>query len=269
MQTKIDTLAAICKLAIAFCNTDGEGSDSETNILYDFLSGFEEVTPEIADQVIQMAFEMEAREAFIRTSCLAEEDKERVSNFIADIICDNGQLTPEEEEYYHRVCATCGLPDILEERIIRDESPEAAPAEVEDTEIYPSFVVIDFRGNATYRWVEQEDWDTLRGEMCTWIQANQIEVVRYTKPLNALSKKLELVGKHLVFLTSRNGFTVTVGDNMTATLLYDGGYELFGNIIIALETDDGYEIEGFKMQSLLDNAFFAVDEAVGGLLSLK
>jgi hypothetical protein len=60
-----------------------------------------------------------------------------------------------------------------------------------------------------------------------------------------------------------------VGDNMTATLLYGGDYELFGNIIIALETDDGYEIEGFKMQSHLDKAFLAVDEAVGGLLSLK
>ena len=269
MQTTIDTLAAICKLAIAFCTTDGEGSDLETDTIYDFLSGFEGVTPEIAGQVIRQASEMEAREAFVRTICLAEEDKERVSNFFADIICADAQLTPEEEEYYHKVCITCGLPDILEERIIRDESPEAAPAEVEDTEIYPSFVVIDFRGNATYRWVEQEDWDTLHDEMCTWIQANQIEVVRYTKPLNALSKQLELVGKHLVFLTSRNGFTVTVGDNMTATLLYGGDYELFGNIIIALETDDGYEIEGFKMQSHLDKAFLAVDEAVGGLLSLK
>ena len=138
-----------------------------------------------------------------------------------------------------------------------------------DTAIIPSFLVIDPQGYVTFRWTEAEDWDQLSVEMGSWIGTDRLEVVRYTQPLNALSKKLNLPGKHLVFLTSRNGFSETEGDNMPATILYDGGYPLYGKIIIALETDGDYEIEGFRLQNLLFYAFFIVNDAVGGLLRTK
>ena len=53
---------------------------------------------------------------------------------------------------------------------------------------------------------------------------------------------------------------------MPGTLLYGGGYPIYGNIVIALETDNGYIIKGFPTQRLFNNAFAAVNEAVDGLI---
>ena len=92
-------------------------------------------------------------------------------------------------------------------------------------------------------------------------------MVRFTPALNAISEQLRLNGRHLVFMVARNGYgDKTVGDNMTATLLYGGGYPIYGNIVFALETDKGYEIEGFRTKSLLNETFETVNRAVDGLL---
>ena len=53
------------------------------------------------------------------------------------------------------------------------------------------------------------------------------------------------------------------------TLLYGGGYPIYGNIVIALETDNGYKIKGFPTQRLFNNAFAAVNEAVDGLIRIE
>jgi hypothetical protein len=92
-----------------------------------------------------------------------------------------------------------------------------------------------------------------------------VEVVRYTSALNALSQQLELIDCHLVFMVARNGYINSVGDNMPASLLYGGG-PIYGNIVFALETDKGYEIEGITSRSLLSEVFDAIDDAVDGLL---
>ena len=71
-------------------------------------------------------------------------------------------------------------------------------------------------------------------------------------------------------MVARNGYgDKTVGDNMTATILYGGGYPIYGNIVFALETDKGYEIEGFCTKSLLSETFEAINEAVDGLLRVQ
>ena len=56
---------------------------------------------------------------------------------------------------------------------------------------------------------------------------------------------------------------------MPGTLLYGGGYPIYGNIVIALETDNGYEIEGFITQHILDMAFEEVNKAVDGLIRME
>jgi hypothetical protein len=99
---------------------------------------------------------------------------------------------------------------------------------------------------------------------------DRVEVVRYTPALNAVSNNLGLKGQHIVFMVARNGYgDKTVGDNMPGTLLYGGGYPIYGNIVIALETDNGYEIEGFITQHILDMAFEEVNKAVDGLIRME
>ena len=83
---------------------------------------------------------------------------------------------------------------------------------------------------------------------------------------NDISEQLHLRGRHLVFMVARNGYVNAVGDNMPATLLYGGGYPIMGNIVFALETDKGYEIEGITSRNLIAEILGAIDTAVGGLL---
>lgn len=132
-------------------------------------------------------------------------------------------------------------------------------------EIAPGFIVIQFDGVTSVRQSIQTDWNTLEGELAGWIGGERVEIVRYSGPLNALSRQLRLFKRHLVFMLPR-GSAETAGDNMPATLLYGGGYPIFGNIVIALETDEEYEIEGFSSRTLLGEALDAINEAVGGLL---
>ena len=140
-----------------------------------------------------------------------------------------------------------------------------------DDAIIPAFLVVNFYGITSLQQSENEEWSSLGDEIAKWIESpTGVQVVRFTAPLNALSKKLRLNERHLVFLMARNGYgDMTVGDNMPATLLYGGGYPLYGNIVIALETDNGYEIEGICSRKLLDEVFAAVNEAVDGLLRVE
>ena len=56
---------------------------------------------------------------------------------------------------------------------------------------------------------------------------------------------------------------------MTGTILYGSGAEIRGDIIFALETDKGYELKGVESMVLLDNIYYAVNDAVGNLLRLE
>ena len=102
------------------------------------------------------------------------------------------------------------------------------------------------------------------------IGADRLEVVRYTKPLNELSKALQLNERHLVFITDRNGgLKDNTGDNMPATMLYGAGYPIYGHVVFALETDNGYTIEGIRTISLAKEVFAAIYHATDGLLTIE
>ena len=69
-------------------------------------------------------------------------------------------------------------------------------------------------------------------------------------------------------MIARSHEDMTVGDNMPATILYGAGVPLYGNIVFALETDEDYEIEGFRTLGLFNEAMRAINEAVDGLIQL-
>ena len=155
----------------------------------------------------------------------------------------------------------CGLPG--------PETAEETEEAAEDA-IIPAFILVNYYGIATIKQSEHEDWNTLGDEIASWMGCDRVEVVRYTPALNAVSNNLGLKGQHIVFMVARNGYgDKTVGDNMPGTLLYGGGYPIYGNIVIALETDNGYEIEGFITQHILDMAFEEVNKAVDGLIRME
>ena len=134
--------------------------------------------------------------------------------------------------------------------------------------IVPAFLVVDSHGVGDMRQCPDEDWSVLGKELASWIGARRVEVVRYTDPLIRVSEELNLLDRHVVFMIARGGQdSGTDGDNMPATILYDGGYPLYGDIVIALETDD-YHIEGFHSLSLFHEAMQVINDAVDGLIRL-
>jgi uncharacterized tellurite resistance protein B-like protein len=269
MNATAETLAAIYRVAKHLIFADDTPKDEEIQPLYDFFQTFPAVDQELLNKIIAAGEEMDDTRALVLIKGLDDDGKRQMANLFAKIICADNELTDKEKDLFFKVKDLCELPDPVDES--SEEEPEAEkpaeePAE-EEEEIIPAFMVANFYGIVSVHQSEHEDWATLGDELASWIGCDRVEVVRFTPALNALTEKLRLNERHLVFMVARNGYgDKTVGDNMTATLLYGGGYPIYGNIVFALETDSGYEIEGFRTKSLLNEMFQAVNEAVDGLL---
>ena len=258
MKVSLDILAAIYRVVKKLANADGEVLDEEIRPLYDFLNTFEGMNQAIMAVIINMGEAQTDEQAYAFIAGMEEADKQRVVDLMYDTVAADDKLADGEGELFFEISEACGLP-----------KPTALEEEVDEEDaIIPAFLVVNFYGITTLQQSESEDWSTLGDEIADWIKSpTGVQVVRFTAPLNALSQKLRLNGRHLVFLMARNGYgDMTVGDNMPATLLYGGGYPLYGNIVLALETDSGYDIEGVTSRKLLDEVFAAVNEAVDGLL---
>ena len=267
MKVSLDILAAIYRVVKKLANDDGEVLDEEIRPLYDFLNTFEGMNQAIMAVIINMGEAQTDEQAYAFIAGMEEADKQRVVDLMYDTVAADDKLADGEGELFFEISEACGLPKPT--AIQEDEEEEEEVEEPdEDDAIIPAFLVVNFYGVTTLQQSESEDWNTLGDEIEKWIASpTGVQVVRFTAPLNALSKKLRLNGRHLVFLMARNGYgDMTVGDNMPATLLYGGGYPLYGNIVLALETDSGYEIEGIGSRKLLGEVYDAVNEAVDGLL---
>lgn len=265
------TLAAIYKIAKHFIYADGEASKEEIQPLFDFFQTFPSVDKELLDQIMEAGEKMDDITAIGHVKALDADGKQQMADLFAKIICTDGELTDEEKALYFKIQELCDLPDPQTEESAEPEpEPEPEPEENDDR-IIPAFIVANFYGIASVQQSSNEDWNTLSGELSSWIGTEGgVQIVRFTPALNKLSEKLRLNERHLVFMVARNGYgNKTVGDNMTATILYGGGYPIYGNIVFALETDKGYEIEGFCTKSLLNETFAAINEAVDGLLRVQ
>ena len=264
MRVTLETLAAIYRLSKHLIFADDDPSDAEIEKIVKFLSNFEGLDVNAQQQIVEYGTEhLDDTQAVKLIAALDDDAKQEVANLFAQIVLADGELTEDEKKLYWQIQELCGLPDAQDE----DTSENTAPASDGNDAIIPAFLVVNYDGFTSVQQSENEDWDTLGDELSAWIGADgRVEVVRYTRPLNALSEQLGLNGRHLVFMVARNGYACTVGDNMPATLLYGGGYPIMGNIVFALETDKGYEIEGITSRGLLSKVFNAVDGAVDGLL---
>lgn len=279
MKVTLETLAAIVRLGMELGVADGEMPNSEAFKIFEFLDTFDGMDDDTREQICDYAQEMSVDRCQELLKNLDDEAKQEVSNLLAKVVLADGKLTDEEATSYHTIKLALGLPDPQDDE--EDGEDEEDDEEYEDDEdaedneddedddIIPAFIVVNYTGITSLQQSENEDWATLGGELSQWIGADgRVEVVRYTSALNALSEQLQLNKRHLVFMVARNGYVDEVGDNMPATLLYGGG-PIYGNVVFALETDKGYEIEGITSKSLLTEVFEAVNNAVDGLLRVE
>lgn len=262
MTVTIETLSAIMRICKYLFHADGSATKEEIQVAYNFLKTFGEMNEQLMTQIMEGADAMTDDRALQLIDEVDEAAKQQLSDLFAEIVCADGEIDEMEHKLYYTVKTECHLPDPSSTQ--DDEEP--APVDPDD-DIVPAFMIIRFDGVTTLRQSNGEG-HALEDELAGWIGGKRVEVVRFTGPLNKLTEKLNLNQRHLVFLIAR-GAAGTTGDNMPATLLYGGGYPLYGDIIVALETDGDYEIEGFATKSLLNEALDAVNEAVDGLLRSK
>lgn len=263
MTVTIRTLAAIWRISKYLMHADGSVTDDEIKSVYDFFKTFGEINDEVFLQIMREAEDLSNEEIIRLIDALDEAAKQQLADLFASIVVADGEVHKKEYELYQTVTEACGLPAPTgSESAV--EAEETTPADPDDG-IVPCFMIIHYDGLCSFQQSNQREWGLLEPELANWIGGKRVEIVRFTKPLNALSEQLNLNERHLVFMIAR-GAAGTTGDNMPASLLYGGGYPLYGDIIVALETDRDYEIEGFATNSLLNEALNAVNAAVDGLL---
>ena len=271
MKVTFETLAAIYRLADRLGGADGEMNDREISVMVDFFASFGLEQDTFKELIDYGSNKMGDREAITLLSQMDAEGKQKTANLVARIVCLDNELTEDERRLYIQIRDYCNLPDPQDEGEEESAAPAPAPEpqkEPEDDDIVPAFLIASSRGIVSVKQCQWEDWNRLGPEVASWIYAKTVDVVRFTPALNALTESLRLNERHLVFMLPRRS-DATLGDNMTATILYGGGQELMGDIVFALETDKGYEIEGFCTKTLLSEVFEKVNDAVGGLLRIQ
>ena len=271
-------LAAIFAVARYIMHLDDNVSDEETDVLRSFFNRFN-LDAVQQGNIVTVADGIDSGDALAAIKALDDETKQEVSDFFMDIASSDGDLDEKESQTLIALMDQCDLPIPTMVKRWQEEHPEEAEEEEaeeedpgEDTgteddseKIIPAFILANFYGVASL--IQKED--NFMEELPKEINADRLEVVRYTPALNELSKQLGLRGKHLVFLMDRDIWQKTSGDNMTGTILYGrSGYEIMGDIIFALE-DDKYEICGFETLDDVNAAFNAINNRAGGLLRIK
>lgn len=250
---------------------DRDVQRSELLAITDFLKKFN-VEEAAIDEILDYSDLMDDLEAVDLITKLDDGSKRMISKLLVEVACADEELPDEERELYFRIMNVCRLPDpnAPEEEETVAEEPVEEPeeeADEEEPEVIPAFILVKYNGLTSLRQSEKLRWADLRTDIASWLEADRVEIVRYTQRLNDLTRQLNLNGRHLVLLVDRNGsLSEESGDNMLATILYGGGYSLYGHALIGLETDDDYTIEGIRTQSLINEIFAAVDRAVGRIL---
>lgn len=260
MKVTIELLAAIYKIGSCIVTADGQIKREAVSPLTDFYYSINGFNDDAMQMVVDCANnQMSIEQAVELVANMDVDAKQKVVNVYADIVRADGDITENEITMFNGAIKLCGLPQ-----------PTTPLVDDPDDVISPTFIIAQTNGLARPFQSEAEDWQQLDADLGEQIGAERLEVVRYTAPLNELSKRVGLVGCHLVFLVDRNGYAKEdIGDNMTGTILYGSGAEIRGDIIFALETDNGYKLKGVESMVLLDNIYYAVNDAVGNLLRLE
>ncbi|MBP3424618.1 MAG: hypothetical protein IJB23_01555 [Alistipes sp.] len=262
MKVTIETLAAIYNVGMAIVMADGELKPEYVAPLEKFYGGINGFTNEAMMKVVDCAnnnknLTMERSVELVKS--LDVDVKKRLVNIYADIVRADEQISDKKMVMFNGVRNLCGLP-----------APATPLVDNSDDVIAPTFIAAKTNGLAYPFQSTAESWQELDADIAEHIGAERTEIVRFTAPLNTLSKQLGLVDCHLVFLVDREGYKKDgLGDNMTGTLLYGSGHEILGNIVFALESDNGYKLMGFTSAALIENAYIEINATVGNLLRLE
>ena len=128
------------------------------------------------------------------------------------------------------------------------------------TQINPTAMIIQPSGTVSF--VEADIFMMSYREMAQLIDAEGLDAVHFSEPLNRITKACKFKGYQLAMYTDREGYAKDLPDNAVGTILYGRGYEIRGAVIIALE-DNKYDTHSFHFQEDMDNVFNEISALTG------
>ena len=129
----------------------------------------------------------------------------------------------------------------------------------EDYEILPTVLVIHPSGYTEF--LDTDMSSMTSSEIGSVIYGEDLEVVHSSEHLARITNECSLE-KNLAMYYAKKAATEDVEDNYVGSMLYDGGAEVRGPIIIALE-DNEQNISSFDNEEDIENVFDAIDELTG------
>ncbi len=133
------------------------------------------------------------------------------------------------------------------------------------TQVSPSVIIIQPSGVASV--VEADVFAMSYREMRLLIDADGLDAVHFSDPLNHITKVCRFSGYQLAMYVDRDGCAKDLPDNAIATLLYGTGAEIRGSVIIVLE-DSRYDTHSFHFKEDIDNVMAEISELAGDLLRI-
>ena len=133
------------------------------------------------------------------------------------------------------------------------------------TQVSPSVIIIQPSGAASV--VEADVFAMSYREMRLLIDAEGLDAVHFSGPLNQITKVCRFSGYQLVMYVDRDGSAKDLPDNPIATLLYGTGTEIRGAVIIVLE-DNRYDTHSFHFKEDIDNVITEISKLAGDLLRI-
>jgi hypothetical protein len=131
------------------------------------------------------------------------------------------------------------------------------------TPVTPSVIIIRPSGIASV--VEADVFCMSYREMAQLIEAEGLDAVHFSGPLNQITKVCRIRGYQVAMYADRNGYAKELPDNAIGTMLYGSGAEIRGAVIIALE-DNKYDTHSFHFQEDIDNVLAEISDLTGGLI---
>lgn len=131
------------------------------------------------------------------------------------------------------------------------------------TQVPPSAIIIQPSGVASI--VEADVFSMSYREMCQLVDAEGLDAVHFSGPLNRITKACGFSGYTIAMYVDRDGFSKDLADNAVGTMLYGTGAEIRGAVIIVLE-DNKYDTHSFHFSEDIENVLSEISKISGGLL---
>ena len=133
------------------------------------------------------------------------------------------------------------------------------------TQVSPSVIIIQPSGVASV--VEADVFCMSYHEMSQLIDAEGLDAVHFSEPLNQITKTCAFRGYQIAMYADRNGYAKDLDDNAIGTMLYGAGTEIRGAVIIVLE-DNKYDTHSFHFQEDLESVLSEISTITGNLLRM-